>query len=44
MDYRQLLRMTLDSRRIFFEKLQEYVANKDTSAKVKYVWSTIFKE
>lgn len=40
----QLLRMTLDSRRIFFEKLQEYVANKDTSAKVKYVWSTIFKE
>ena len=37
----QLLRMTLDGRRTFFEKLQTYIANKDTSAKVKYVWSTI---
>lgn len=36
----QLLRMTRDARSMFFEQLQEYVADKNTSVKVKYTWST----
>lgn len=37
----QLLRMTADARAAFFTKLQNYIADKNTSAKVKMAWATI---
>lgn len=37
----QLLRMTADARTVFFTKLQNYIADKNTSAKVKLAWANI---
>jgi len=37
----QLLRMTADGRGSFFIKLQNYIADKNPSAKVKIAWSSI---
>jgi hypothetical protein len=39
----QLLRMNPASRRGFFMRLQEYVDNKDTAVRVKYVWAAEVK-
>lgn len=37
----QLLRMTADARANFFTKLQIYIADKNTSARVKTAWATL---
>lgn len=37
----QLLRMTKDARYMFFDQLQAYISDKNTSARVKNVWATL---
>ncbi|MFV9506294.1 MAG: hypothetical protein AB4911_17220 [Oscillochloridaceae bacterium umkhey_bin13] len=40
----QLFRMSMASRRDFFDKLQSYVADKNTSEKLRYAWKAMFRE
>lgn len=40
----QLFRMSLIGRREFFNKLQTYIADKNTSEKLKYAWAAMFPE